>query len=105
MVHKAETDTQRFERYKDTLLAIISQYLPDCTVYLFGSRARHNARPGSDIDLALDTGNKIDYKTLYKIKDDIEESAIPLFVDIVDLHDVGEDFKNFIAKDLIIWKN
>ena len=45
--------------YKTELLKIIHRYLPNCTIWLFGSRARNQERAGSDIDLALDNGKKI----------------------------------------------
>ena len=97
--------SQLSESYKQDLLAIITKYLPVAKVYLFGSRARREQRPGSDIDIALDAGKQIDAITLMRIKNDIEESKIPVFVDVIDLHNVSDDFKNFITKDLIPWKN
>lgn len=96
---------KNLERYKTILLDIINKIIPDCKVYLFGSRARKDHSEGSDIDIALDAGSKIDYKIIYKIKDELEESTIPLFVDIVDLNFADEKIKKEINRDKIIWKN
>ena len=100
-----EMPEQRLERYKQILLEIILRHLPSCKIYLFGSRAQRKARPGSDVDIALDAGSKIDNRILMKIQNDIEDSVLPLFVDVVDLHSVKDDFKDFIKKDFVVWKN
>lgn len=93
------------EKYKKILLDIVMSKLPECKVYLFGSRARGTCRSGSDIDLALDADKKIDDMTIMYIKEAIDASIIPFFVDIIDMQDVSDDFKNIITKDFIIWKN
>ena len=91
------------EKHKELLIKIIVSYEPHCAIYLFGSRAQGRARAGSDIDLALDAGKKIDWRVLNNIRDDIEESVIPFFVDVVDLHNVDDAFRKEIEKDLIAW--
>lgn len=91
------------KEYKDQLIALIKKRLPTCTIYLYGSRARGDHSHGSDIDLALDTKHKIDSQIIMHIKEDIEESIIPFFVDIIDLQAVTSEFKNKIVKDMILW--
>jgi len=93
------------EKHKEELLTIISKYLPNAKVFLFGSRARNTHREGADIDLALDTGLKININTILDIKADIEETTIPLFVDIVDMQSITTDLKEEIEKDKVIWKD
>lgn len=92
------------ERYKKKLIEIIKKYLPDCKIYLYGSRARGDFSQGSDIDLCIDAGKKIDFRILGDMKEEIEESTIPLFVDVVDYHEISEEFKNNIMKDAILWQ-
>ena len=77
---------------------------PNAKIFLFGSRARKDNIPQSDIDIAIDNNNKIEFSILSKIKEDVEESSIPYFVDIIDFNNVSEDFKNQITKNKIIWK-
>lgn len=101
----SETEIERLNRYKKTLLNIIHTHLPNCKVYIFGSRARKDHSQGSDIDLALDLGTKINQGKIYKIQDAIEESTIPLHVDIVDIHDISGKFKEEVLKEGILWKN
>ena len=105
MINKKETDIERFNRYKQILLKIIDEELPGCKVYIFGSRARNDYKQGSDIDLALDLRTKIDSNKIYVIKDKIEESIIPLHVDLIDIHTISGKFKEEIEKEGILWEN
>ncbi len=91
------------ERYKDQLLLVIQKYLPHCKVYLFGSRATGKEASGSDIDLALDIGSIIPRKTMFKMLDDIEETTIPVNVDLVDLQTTSGEFKENILAEGILW--
>ncbi|MFY7665371.1 nucleotidyltransferase domain-containing protein [Flavobacterium sp.] len=49
-------------------------------VVIYGSRVLGNCREGSDIDMTV-FGN-LDYRELFEIKTNIEESKIPYLVDI-----------------------
>ena len=71
--------------YKELLLPIIDKHLPSCKTYLFGSRARNTHQEGADIDIAVDAGKKIDFSTICRIMNDIEESLVSIMVD-VDYH-------------------
>lgn len=93
------------ELHKHALLRIIHSYLPDCKVWLFGSRATNKERPGSDIDLALDNGKPIEWRIITKILLDIDETTIPMSVDVVDLNNVQDDFKQTVLKEGILWTN
>ncbi len=91
------------ERYKNRLIELITKHLPHTSIYLYGSRARKDHREGSDVDLALDNKKKIGRSIISDIKEDLEESTIPLFVDVVDVHDVSSEFLKEIKKDWIQW--
>lgn len=91
--------------YQKELLAIVHKYVPDCTVYLFGSRARNSHHMGSDIDLAIDAKKSLDIGLIGMIKEECAQSSIPLFVDVVDLNSIDDDMKKEIMKDAVIWSN
>jgi predicted nucleotidyltransferase len=91
--------------YKKILLAIILKHLPRCKIYLFGSRARNSHNQGADVDIALDAGAPLELKTIFKIKNEIEETNIPVFVDVIDVYSVSEEMKKQIKKDGILWNN
>ena len=93
------------QHYKTLLLSIIQKHFPDARVYLFGSRARGDARSGSDVDLALDIGKKIELRALFALKDDIDESEVPVFVDVVDLQRAMGEFREQILKYGVLWKS
>jgi len=92
------------EKYKELLIHIINKHTPKASIYLFGSRSQNRSHPGSDIDLALDSGKKINMKIISDIIDEISESDIPFFVDVIDLNAIDEHFRKSIEKDLVTWK-
>lgn len=85
------------------LLLILKKYLPHTKIYLFGSRAKGTYNPGSDIDIALDNNSPIDWSILGAIKEEIADSNILLFIDIVDMNDVSDEIKKQIIRDGIPW--
>jgi len=93
------------EKYKRMLLDIIEHHVPACRVYLFGSRATGTGREGADVDVAIDCGDKIHRDIVLKIIGDVDESDLPVFVDIVDLQNVSSEMQEQILKEGVIWKN
>lgn len=89
--------------YKNIIVPIVLKYLPKVKIILYGSRARGDWTEGSDIDIALDIGNKIVSEQLVLIINDIEESTLPINFDIVDLYSVSESMREEILKNGIIW--
>jgi predicted nucleotidyltransferase len=69
----------------DKTVAIVRQILADFPAVeraiLYGSRAKGNYRPGSDIDLTL-FGDQLDLRILGEIAARLEESPIPYQVDL-----------------------
>ncbi len=94
-----------FEEDKKKIILIIKKHIPDAKIYLFGSRARGKNSPGSDIDIALDAGEKIDRFFIGNINEDLEESNIPFCVDIIDFYDVSDGMKKQIIKERILWSS
>lgn len=92
------------ELYKEIIVPIVVKHLPNAKIILYGSRARGDAREGSDIDVALDMGHKIDTLIMSNIIGDLEESRLPICFDIVDFHNISESMQQRILKDGIIWK-
>ncbi len=95
---------ERFGRYKNILLEIIHEVLPGCKVYLIGSRALNEHSTGADIDLVLDLGRPIEQKKIFMIQDKIEETTIPLCVDVVDLHTASDEFTKEVERDGALWE-
>lgn len=93
------------EKYRSILVSIILKHVPKCTIYLFGSRATGKAGLGSDIDLAIDAGRPLQRNHIGNIYEEIEESTIPYFVDVVDMHAISDEMKKDIEKEGIKWSH
>ena len=70
------------ERTLATLEAIFRKYPGIKQVILYGSRAKGNYRPGSDIDLTLITDGTFTHTDLLNISGDFEDSDMPYLVDV-----------------------
>ena len=92
------------QNYEKIIAPIIRNYLPDAKIILYGSRARKDDRSGSDIDISLDVGEKIDAVILAQIIGDLQDSDLPICFDIVDFHAISESMQQEILKDGIIWQ-
>ena len=62
--------------------SIFSRYQDVKQVILYGSRAKGNYRNGSDIDLALKTGESFTFTDLLRVGNDFDDSYMPYFVDV-----------------------
>ena len=92
-------------KYKSAIIKVIRKYLPDCNIYLFGSRATGKAKEYSDIDIALDNFSVIDRRFLRKITDELEDTNIPLEIDVVDIYVSSDDLRAKIKKEGILWND
>jgi predicted nucleotidyltransferase len=90
---------------KTKLIEIVHKHIPGCRIFLYGSRARGTHAQGADYDIALDAGEKIQRSTIWEIQDDIENSNIYVFVDILDINNTSPNFLTEITKDFISWNN
>lgn len=91
------------ERYKNELTAIIKKHVPNAAIYLFGSRARGDELPASDIDLAVDAGAPLDYAVFLKILIEFDETTIPQKIDLVDLQTASAALREQVLKEGIQW--
>lgn len=73
------------------------------SVYLFGSRAKGTPKELSDFDIGILGQKPLELNVKIAIEDDLEKSKIPFIVEIVDLSQVGEKFRDLALKDAILW--
>ncbi|NVK42615.1 MAG: nucleotidyltransferase domain-containing protein [Oceanospirillaceae bacterium] len=76
---------------------------PGVDVFVFGSRARGNARKSSDLDILLCAAGPIDFSQLAEASEQLAESDLPFSVDLLDQARISESFKRRIASDLVNW--
>ena len=89
------------EKYLYTVKKILAEYKNRIDkVYVFGSRTREKHKKYSDLDLAIKFTADADKNTLLFLKDAFENSSLPINVDIIDLDDISDEFKNAISQNL-----
>jgi predicted nucleotidyltransferase len=76
---------------------IFRERAPDCEVRVFGSRVNGTAQPFSDLDLALVGAVKLGWRRIERIKDAFSESDLPFIVDVLDWHELPENFRAVIT--------
>lgn len=80
---------------------ILHEHVPDCEVRAFGSRATWTSRDYSDLDLAIVGNGPLKWRTLGKLRDAFKESYLPFRVDVLDWHDISDNFRKIIETDCI----
>jgi predicted nucleotidyltransferase len=73
-------------------------------IYLFGSMGRGDYGITSDIDLGLDAEGPIAVERLAELREQLEDSTIPYFVDLVDLNAVSPSFRKKILEEAMLWR-
>ena len=77
---------------------ILRKYFPDREVRVFGSRATSHIKPYSDLDLVVMGSSKLPSRKLYALKDALEESDLPIRVEVLDWNAISDSFRSVIGK-------
>lgn len=85
------------------VLKLLAPYA--ASVYLFGSRANGTMTRNSDIDVAVLPDESLPTGLLSKIREKLEDSQIIYNVDLVDLSEVSQKFKEKVIREGLIWKD
>lgn len=70
---------------------------------LFGSRARGDARPASDIDLAVRAAGPIPAHWLASARESLEDSLVPFKVDLLDYAALSPEMRQAIDREAVAW--
>lgn len=84
---------------------ILQRFLPEYEVWAFGSRVNGNAKPYSDLDLAIISEQPIPLPLLAEVAETFSESDLPWKVDLVDWATTSERFRQVIAAQKLIVKS
>ena len=84
------------EEYLAEVRRILSEYVSDCEVRVFGSRIEGKAREFSDLDLVLVGREELDWRRIERLKDAFASSDLPMMVDVVDWHAISDEFRAII---------
>jgi len=83
------------------VIDLITRFLPNTTVWAFGSRVKFTAKPTSDLDLVAFCTPEQKAK-LHNIREAFEESNLPFRVDILDWNAIPQSFKTNIQESYFI---
>jgi predicted nucleotidyltransferase len=102
-LQRADPEIERrwLEQVRDIATRVLAPY--DVDLYLFGSRARGDARVASDIDLGLDPKGEFPPAVLARLEEEFDESTVPVEVDLVDLRGAGETLRAKATREGIRW--
>ncbi len=83
---------------------ILKKNLPaDYKIWVFGSRTKNKAGFNSDLDLAIEGNTKVPSQIMRQLKEDFTQSKLPYTVDILDMNDIEDNFKNIIDGQKVLF--
>lgn len=77
---------------------ILARHVPRFEVRVFGSRVKESAAAFSDLDLAIVSGNGLDWRDVEALKDAFAASDLRICVDVVDFAAASPVFKQIILE-------
>ena len=89
------------QKHLQILLDIFKNYCPKAEIWAYGSRIKGEAHDASDLDLAVKDFNDKN-KNVYELKELINNSNIPIIVDILDFNNIPESFQKVIEKYYVV---
>ena len=81
---------------------ILDQYVPEREVRAFGSRVTGGNRPFSDLDIAICGTEPLEDSVVFQIGDALEESDLPINVDVVNLQQAGQHIVDAVRHRSIV---
>jgi len=89
-------------RHLRYLLEQLKLYIPDATVWAFGSRVKGSNRTSSDLDLAVLCDKQTAQKQLPKLNEVFVESDIPFKVQLLDFNRLPVNMQENIKKKYVV---
>lgn len=89
----------------DLILGLLRVFFPTARIILYGSRARGTNTEHSDIDIAIDAGEKQSIHLMARAREVLEGLNILEKIDLVDFNGISEQLRQQIRQDGIEWTN
>jgi len=86
------------------LREILQAVVPDCDVWVYGSRVHGHCHDASDLDLVVYQSNAPDQslETLIELQDALVESPLPMLVQVMDWARIPASFKEEIRRGYVV---
>jgi len=81
---------------------ILQKYVPNLSVWAFGSRVKGTAKKYSDLDLAIITDTPLTFLDSDYLREAFSESDLVWKVDIVDWASTSESFRKIIQQRYVV---
>ena len=81
---------------------ILQQHVPEREVRAFGSRVTGGNRPFSDLDIAICGDTPVDSVALFGLREALEESDLPINVDVVPLEQAGQHIVSAVRRHSVV---
>jgi type I restriction enzyme S subunit len=81
---------------------ILQAHVPGLEVWAFGSRARHCAKPYSDLDLVVISDTPLSVQAHGGLIEDFSDSDLPWKVDVVDWATTSAAFREIIRSHRVV---
>jgi type I restriction enzyme S subunit len=81
---------------------ILRSHVPHYEVWAFGSRAKGQPKPYSDLDLAIISDARLPLNVSAGLADAFSESDLPWRVDLVDWATTSPSFRKIIERDKVV---
>lgn len=91
-------------RHLQLLQSLLAQYVPEAEVWAYGSRVCGNAHQGSDLDIVVRQPSELMQvqPDLAELKTAIQDSTIPILIDIHDWAQLPASFHTNIATAYVV---
>ena len=89
------------EAQRALILDLLDRHLPNTTAWLYGSRAKGEARPQSDLDMVV-FADPAQTRSVYDLKEAFEESNLPFRVDVFVWDSMPERFRERVLPDHVV---
>ena len=83
---------------KAELMALFKRYLPNTTVWAFGSRVKGTANATSDLDLVVFCAPE-EADKVFLLKEALKDSFLPFRIDVLIWNELSENFKQNILEN------
>jgi len=88
---------------REEIIGIVAELCPRATLILFGSRAKEKNSFNSDFDLVIRSEERIGTGLYFQLLERVEILDTLKNIEIIDYHDLDEDFRRIVAEEGITW--